>query len=269
MKLIFSLLCLFNIIAQAQHTALGKLKSISIKHQSVPKHVQPNKLAFLDILPTDTLIVDKQLCVNHDLDSLCKEKSIYDLTLIDVNSNTTLIRWTSFLGTLNVAKLNDHSFSFNGSAQSPVNGDWSKPFERKKILKYVLQINEDSYKIYRDQSVQFKPSYSVSKTENLEKRIFSDTSCTSQNWDIAHDCFSQIEKYEFHLFALLLNEVYEQKENYIYLRDNISMVNAGQFSEYYEGNISLLALYGIIKPEEYNFISLTHNSSRSKSVYCY
>ncbi|NOQ71448.1 MAG: hypothetical protein GQ574_05580 [Crocinitomix sp.] len=227
---------------------------------------------FLDKLIDDTLKVelkDGMFCLNHDLDSMTELSSLYSLQLIDVNDSIIIIHFPPMLGAIQIERLEEGKYVFIASADFPVNGDWEIKFVKHDILKYVFEIHEDHYLVYRDKSVRLDLPFSKEKIEALKKEIMESKECLSEDWEIATDCFPKIEQYEYQLFAAIIagESIYE--DDYLDLRNTISMVNAGQFSEYLEGNYYLLRLYGITNDKAYDYSVLRMRYQMGKVPHCF
>ncbi len=108
------------------------------------------------------------------------------------------------------------------------------------------------------------------RLSELSAHIKDSVTCLEEDWSLAHDCMNIIEEYEYLLFASLLSGSEKYKKEYLSLRERISIVNAGQFSEYYEGNIYLLALTGLIDFRDYDLGGLmTHTPLDEEGRHCY
>ncbi|MFT5820204.1 MAG: hypothetical protein ACI8ZM_001443 [Crocinitomix sp.] len=226
----------------------------------------------LNILINDTVRVPlngSSLCLNHDLDSLTKMTDLYMFQLIDVNNDIVIINWPPFMGAMLIDRIGDNKYTFTGNANFPVNGDWEIPFVKHDILKYVFEIHADHYCVYRDKDIRLNLPYSKERINELEKAIMASEECLSKDWDVATSCFDQIKQYEYHLFAAVIagESIYE--EDYFNLRSTVSLVNAGQFFEYLEGNYYLLKFYGILADRDYDDGLLRSAFARGEGTICH
>jgi hypothetical protein len=87
------------------------------------------------------------------------------------------------------------------------------------MFRYVLEIGQNSYQLYRDKSIQPKLPYDESRISFLNKSIQNDTVCVNKDWEIAFRCFPRIYEYEY-------------EATYVNLRDSIDVVGAGELNQY-------------------------------------
>ena len=220
----------------------------------------------------DTLIVEFKadgFCLNHNLDSLISARPSYDLKLVDLTHNLVLITWSPFLGMIKTEKVKENVYAFSGSAKFPVNGNWDAPFQDRDILRYVLEIEENRYLFYRDKKVRLSLKSNPNKLEKVREDVFNDSTCLSEDWDVANLCFDRIELYEYELFASALSGNKSDIGEYMNLRRDISIVNAGAFSEYLAGNQMLLSLYGLTDLSGFEKEALTHIYGIGDQQFCY
>ena len=189
--------------------------------------------------------------------------------LLDLKNDIALFNWAPFLGRIQTTKLADNKYSFDGSGNFTVNGDWTLRFLKHDILRYVLEIYEDHYIFYRDQNIKLALLYDLNRIESLKAEIINSDSCISDDWDVATDCFDKIKMFEYQLFAAILDGHDNYKKDYFDLRSNVSILNAGEVSEYLEGNYYLLILYGIADDDDYDFIVLEYLYGNRIQKRCY
>ena len=208
---------------------------------------------FIRVLPNDTLKVPigrEGLCLNHSLDTLSNGQGHYDLTLIDLNQARWLIKWIPFLGQMVTRKVSETRYDFIGKTRLPPSGNSDLPYKEWEAIAYTMEIFKDHYRFYRRKEVVMNLPYKNEDLRKLENYINSTPDCKSQDWGIAQACFDKIEKYEYHLFASVLSGDKKYRETYLNLRKDISIVNAGHFSEEHAGNKILLTLLGIYSVRE-------------------
>ena len=281
MKFIFVLftVCLFSCVDDGNG---NKIESNSSSNQIIAPTMDslPNIGTFsspkydyspINILINDTLKVainELGLCLNYDLDSLAKADECFALQIVDRNNATVFINFPPMLGAIETEKIYDGKYVFTGRANFPVNGNWDVKFVEHEILSYVLEIYSDYYLVYRNQDVKLSLAYNKDEIRFLRNEIMNSESCLAEDWDIAMNCFSQIKRYEYHLFAAILDGNNEFLSEYIALRETISIVNAGEFSEYLTGNYYLLRFYGITNDNDCDYAMLKIPYSIRKGRAC-
>jgi hypothetical protein len=250
MKQLFYVLILLTTIV-----ACNEIKEPDVDNRITGQGIetfQPTFIKFEPIIDTLSVISDN-VCLSFDLDSLNSSDGYYDIQIIDVANSKVLLPWSALMGRLFINKIADGKYEFIGKTHLPTNGNWEQKFQKNDFIKYTLEIDKKGYRFFRNKEVAVHLKYSEKKIETLKVAIFSNKDCLSDDWDIANDCFDLIRQYEFQLFAALLDGNLKYKKDYLSLRDDISIVNAGQFSEYLAGNMFMLGFYDIIKISEYNF----------------
>ena len=210
------------------------------------------KLDYLYQLSNDTIrySFDGKIGLNKDLDSLLDEQ-IEMFILKDTLHNAILIHYHVHEGPTFVNRINDNKYEILGKSRYPVNGNWKIPFQQHLMFRYILEIDKNSYQLYRDKSLQPKLPYDKNRIKTLQKSILNDTICTNKDWEIAFQCFPRIHEYEYQLFAALLDNQIQYAETYVNLRDSVDVVGSGQLNQYYMGNIMTLIDLGILS-EKYD-----------------
>lgn len=224
--------------------------------------------------PDDTLKVDLksgQLCLNENIDSLSRvDIDRYDdFSIIDTENSVLLLCWHPFVGKMKVNKLSDKKYTFTGINYFPNKGDWNKPFLEQAVIEYILEIHDDSYTFYRNKNIVIQLEYDDADINKLKRYIDNHSICRSEDWEkVAIECFDKIKKYEYSLFASIFSSKKSYLDTYLNLRNDISICNAGEFSEYIAGNEILLYLLGITeRPYEFMCFGKRYNDLGKK--YCY
>lgn len=226
----------------------------------------------LAVLISDTLtvaITDKGFCLNHDLDSLTQLADLYSVQLVDVNNDIVIINWPPMFGAIQIERLAEGKYEFTGSANFPVNGDWDIEFVKHDMLRYILEIHADYYVVYRDKDIELSLPFSKERIDVLKKEIMVSQQCLSEDWEVAINCFPKIKRYEYHLFAAILAGESKYEADYLNLRNTVLMANAGEFSEYIQGNYYLLRFYGITDDNTYDYSMLRMLYGIGEGVVCY
>jgi len=224
--------------------------------------------------PNDTLKVklkSGQLCLNENIDSLSQLSigKYDDLHIVDVDNSVLLLCWNPLIGRLKISKLSDKKYKFTGMSYLPDRGDWSKDFNEHIVIEYILEIYENSYTFYRNKDINIQLEYDETDIRKFKKYIESHSICKSEDWEkVVVECFDKIQKYEYSLFASIFSSKKSYLDTYLNLRDDISICNAGQFSEHIGGNEILLYLLGITEPT-YEFGCLGTGYNYPSKRYCY
>lgn len=174
-----------------------------------------------------------------------------------------------FLGTYSVAVTNDSSFLFTGTGGWPITGLWEDGFSQQPYFFMELIINDRGWNITQltFPDLSLRPEYP--NVDSLRHQLDQNTTCRSKNWDVAVDCFQLIKQYEFGLFAAIAAGDNSRIEEYLTLQQNFNLAYAGEFSEYYRGNIQYLLAREIISPK---MLATTGELGRHdwiRRVYCY
>lgn len=224
--------------------------------------------------PDDTLKVNLksgQLCLNENIDSLSQLSigKYDDLHIVDVHNSILLLCWNPVIGRLKISKLSDKKYKFTGMSYLPDRGDWNKDFNEHIVIEYILEIYENSYTFYRNKDVAIQLEYDEADIDKLKRYIDNHSICRSEDWEkVAVECFDKIQKYEYSLFASIFSSKKSYLDTYLNLRDDISICNAGQFSQHIGGNEILLYLLGITeRPYEFGCLGTRYNDLGKK--YCY
>lgn len=237
-------------------------------------HIDGSKFKYELFNPSlkDTISVaikNKPRCFNHRLDSLIELGKTNDLQLVDLAQNRVLISWHSFMGVLSINKVSERSCEFSAKIYLPKNGVWENYFREHEILKYTLEAGEDYYQ-FASHRVPLDLVPDEGLLADLRDQILKDSTCLTTEWEIANVCMGKIALYEYQLFLALMNGNLEYKAEYLQIRDKISIVNAGRFSEYLDGNFLLLAVLGIIDVNEYDLSRLYYTPhSAGEFIQCY
>ncbi len=212
---------------------------------------EPLKLDYLTQLPNDTIQYnfEKNTHFNVNPDSLIG-KILSEFTLKDTINNSVLIHWHLFQGIMLVKKLDDKKYEFTGMNIFYINGKYIN-HEEHIVLRYILEINENYYKVYRDKAIQLNLPYQESKIESLKKKIYNDTICMSKDWKLEEKCSNDISEYQYLLFSALLENRTKYKEEYVALLETFISLDVGEYAEDYEGSIMTLMTLGIVDTSDY------------------
>jgi len=224
--------------------------------------------------PNDTLKIDlksRELCLNENIDSLSQLsiREYLDLHIVDVDNSVLLLCWNPLIGRLKISKLSDKKYKFTGMSYLPNKGDWNKDFDEYIVIEYILEIYENSYTFYRNKDIGIQLEYDEADIHQLGKYIDNHPICKSEDWEeVVVKCFDKIQKYEYSLFASIFSSKKSYLDTYLNLRNDISICNAGEFSEHIAGNEILLYLLGITeRPYEFGCLGTRYNYPSKK--YCY
>ncbi len=218
-----------------------------VKTEQIQPKNEKIQLAYLHILPNDSIqyTFGNTIGLNKDLDALL-DQPLEMFILKDTLHNSILMYFHLFEGQMFINKIAPNKYEFSGKSSLPIDGNWDIPFEEHLILRYILEINQNDYLLYRDKSIQPKLPYDESRISVLEASIFSDTICMNKNIETAFSCYPEALEYEYHLFAALLDDKIQYETQYTTLRDSLDIIGVGQISEYYSGNIMTLVDLGIL-----------------------
>jgi len=183
-------------------------------------------------------------------DQISEVKTGHVLYVRDEQGAGSRLFCTSFTGQFSVSKISSAEFNFIGTSYFPQDGNWGIPFQKHEIFSFTLSLQDTGWTILNIDFPKLLPSPDYDRLDSIKTLIDAEPKCVMRDWEVANDCFPLLKHYEFLLFSAALNNDRNKLEDYIALRDNFSITNAGEFSEYYQGNVYLLVGKGIIKPED-------------------
>lgn len=235
-----NLLFLLGIITLFFSCSEVKTEQIQPKNEKV-------QFDYLHTLPNDTIryTFENTIGLNKNLDALL-DQPLEMFILEDTLHNSILMYFHLFEGQMFINKIAPNKYEFLGKSSLPVDGNWDISFEEYVMLRYILEIGQNDYSLYRDKSIQPKLPYDESRISILKASIFSDTICTNEDIKTAFSCYPKALEYEYHLFAALLDDKIQYETQYTTLRDSLEIIGVGQISEYYSGNIMTLVDLGIL-----------------------
>lgn len=155
-----------------------------------------------------------------------------------------------FMGKYTVATKNDSTFQFRGKLFAPTTGNWDDGYGEYESFRFNLKINNTGWSITDLilPPLNLKPE--LTNIDSLRQQLDNNLDCASKDWDKAVDCFPVLERYEFALFASITSGDSTYLDDYLRLQQNFNIAYAGEFAEYYGGNVYYLLLAQIITPQD-------------------
>ena len=154
-----------------------------------------------------------------------------------------------FIGTYDVQNINDSTFQFTGKGHWPTTGLWEDGFSKYEYLYLELVITNQGWRITQLIFPNLDLLPNRSNIDSLRSVLDTRLELSVQGNFKSEDCFSDLERYEFALFAAVINGDTTRINEYLDLQHNYNLAYGGEFSEYYNGNIYYLLARELITPE--------------------
>jgi hypothetical protein len=173
----------------------------------------------------------------------------------------------NLMGTYTVAVKNDSTFHLQGKMILPKTGKWDEGFRAYESFNFNLQVGNHGWSVtdLHLPSLNLKPD--LANIDSLREQLGKAPDCVSKDWEKAATCFALIERYEFALFASITAGDTTYLDDYLSLQQNFDVTYAGEFAEYYRGNIYYLLLAQIITPEYLIESDTSNNHGFVRMVY--
>lgn len=179
------------------------------------------------------------------------EENDFELYIIDPeNWDHSHILIHPFMGRLKTELLRPNSYLLTGKINLPNDGNWKEDFIKHIGFEVKLDFMEDGWRLYDFTCDKISLPVNYSRLDSLRNFLQKSEGAQSKDWDLAGNYFDTVEQYEYDLLTAVLAGDSAVLEEYLLLQKNYNIAYAGEFSEYFSGNIFYLLCRGIIGPKD-------------------
>ena len=154
-----------------------------------------------------------------------------------------------FTGRLKTELLSAGSYQLTGKIRLPNDGDWDEGFIEHIGFEMKLDFTDAGWRLYDFNFDEISLLVNYARLDSVRTVLEKSAGSKSKNWDAALNYFDSVKQYEYDLLTAILAGDSTVLKEYLLLQKNYNIAYAGQFSEYYAGNIFYLLCRGIIGPE--------------------
>lgn len=154
-----------------------------------------------------------------------------------------------FMGRLKTELISPKSYLLTGETYLPDDGNWEENFIKHIGFEMKLDFTDAGWRLYDFNFDEISLSVNYARLDSVKNVLEKTAGATSKNWDVAVNYFDLVKQYEYDLLTAVLAGDDALLKEYLLLQKNYNIANAGEFSEYFAGNIFYLLCRGIIGPE--------------------
>jgi len=154
------------------------------------------------------------------------------------------------MGRLETKLLSAGSYQLTGKIRLPNDGDWDEGFIEHIGFEMKLDFTDAGWRLYDFTCDKMSLPVNYARLDTVRNFLESSKEAKSKDWDIAVNYFDTVKQYEYDLLTAVLAGDSTVLKEYLLLQKNYNIAYAGEFSEYFAGNIFYLLCRGIIGPED-------------------
>lgn len=172
-----------------------------------------------------------------------------------------------FMGRLKTELLSTGSYQLTGKIRLPNDGNWKADFIDHTAFEIKLNFTEEGWRLYDFINDKISLSVNYPRLDSIRILLENNSVASSKNWGLTLTYFELIEQYEYDLLTAVLAGNSTVLEEYLLFQRNYNIAYAGEFSEYYTGNIFYLLCRGIIGPEDLKAVGTYNDFAYLQRVY--
>jgi hypothetical protein len=195
------------------------------------------------------------------------EENDTELYVQDPKNGRSHIFIHPFMGRLKTVLLSEKSYQLTGKINLPTEGNWKVDFIKHTAFQIKLDFTDEGWRLYDFTYERTPLPVNYPRLDSVRNVLENNTLAESKNWDLALPYFDVVKQYEYDLFTAVLAGDSTVLKEYLLLQRNYNIAYAGEFSEYFAGNIFYLLCLGIIGPEDLRAIGTYDDFTYLKRVY--
>jgi hypothetical protein len=172
-----------------------------------------------------------------------------------------------FMGRLKTELLRPNSYLLTGKINLPNDGNWKEDFIKHIAFEATLDFNEDGWLLHEFNADLLSLPVNGQRLDSIRNILETEAVAKSEDWDSALAYFDLIKQYEYDLFTAVLSGDSVALNEYLLLQENYNIAYAGEFSEYFAGNIFFLLSRGVIGPTDLREAGVYNDFPYLKRVY--
>lgn len=172
-----------------------------------------------------------------------------------------------FMGRLKIELVSSNSYLLTGKINLPDDGNWKKDFIRHTAFEVTLSFNEDGWLLHEFKPELLSLSFNNQRLDSVRNILENEAEATYEGGDSALSYFDLIKQYEYDLFTAVLAKDSARLKEYLLLQKNYNIAYAGQFSEYFAGNVFYLLCIGVIEPDDLRDLGVYDDFPYLKRIY--